>query len=178
MSLDPEKTPFLFSVGTQLAYEINKNYYGNIHYVWCTTKYHDISQPITSDPQCICKGYIDQIITKDRHANNIENNIKGILKGVDAKINDNVITLRQQNIIMTLLSESKFSDYYPVIYIINTKDIVNRCHEVPENLRANPDSVEYLIYDLKDSECEIIFLKTLYDQYDNKIDFKIGSMYV
>lgn len=40
MGLDVKKNPFLYSVGTQLAYKIAKRYYKNIHYAWCTTEFN------------------------------------------------------------------------------------------------------------------------------------------
>ena len=53
MAINIKTTPFLFSIGTEFSYLIDKRYYDNIHYVWCTTRFHDKSQPVTSNPQSI-----------------------------------------------------------------------------------------------------------------------------
>lgn len=72
MGLNVKKNPFLYSVGTQLAYKIAKRYYGNVHYVWRTTKFNSLEQPPTSNPATICKRYLEQIATGDRHTKEIE----------------------------------------------------------------------------------------------------------
>ncbi len=48
--IDVDKVPILYSVGTAIAYRINREYYGGIHYVWCTATFHSQTQPTTSDP--------------------------------------------------------------------------------------------------------------------------------
>ena len=75
MGLDISKNPFLYSVGTELAYKIAKRYYNNIHYVWCTTEFNSLKQPPTSNPATICKRYLEQITTGDRHTKEIENKV-------------------------------------------------------------------------------------------------------
>ena len=91
MGLDVKNNPFLYSVGTQLAYKIAKRYYKNIHYVWCTTEFNSSKQQPTSNPATICKRYLEQITTGDRHTKEIENNIAGILNVAKAKLYGGVI---------------------------------------------------------------------------------------
>lgn len=107
MGLDVKKNPFLYSVGTQLAYKIAKRYYKNIHYAWCTTEFNSSKQPPTSNPATICKRYLEQITTGDRHTKEIENNIAGILKGAKAKLNSGVISKKEYNEIRSIVSAAE-----------------------------------------------------------------------
>lgn len=90
-----DKTPLLYSVGTKLAYRINKRYYKDVHYVWCADSFNSKDQPPTSNPYTIIKRYLEQISSGDRHTKEIDNNVAGILKGAKAKLDAGVITKKQ-----------------------------------------------------------------------------------
>ena len=77
--------PFLFSVGTQLAYSIDNLYYGGVHYVWCTTSLNDPSQPPTSNPVTIAKRWLSIVANVDEHAGVVYENMSGILRGAKEK---------------------------------------------------------------------------------------------
>ena len=79
MALDVNKTPFLFSMGTFLAYRIDEQYYRNVHYVWCTNKFHSDLQPGTSDPQTIGNTFLHDIKTGEQYSKAIMYNKAGIL---------------------------------------------------------------------------------------------------
>ncbi len=175
MGLDVNKTPFLYSVGTQLAYKIEKKYYGNIHYVWCTTEFNSSKQPPTSNPATICKRYLEQITTGDRHTKEIENNIVGILKGARAKLNSGVINKSTYNEIRSIVSAAEYEAFFPIIYIIDSKKVKNKYIEVVVRERASDDAVEYRIEDLKENEFEIISFKDILSGVVNLVDKKVGE---
>ena len=159
MGLDVKKNPFLYSVGTQLAYKIAKRYYKNIHYVWCTTEFNSSKQPPTSNPATICKRYLEQITTGDRHTKEIENNIVGILKGAKAKLNSGVISKKEYNEIRNIVSAAEYEAFFPILYIVESIKVKDRYVEVVVGERASDDAVEYKIEDLKENEFEIISFK-------------------
>lgn len=103
MALNTRKFPYLFSVGTQLAYKINKKYYGDVHYVWCTTEFNSKKQPPTSNPATICKRLLEQISTGDRHTHEIKANQDGILRGANEHMNRGTITSALRDEIRVLL---------------------------------------------------------------------------
>ena len=70
--LDPDKTPFLFSVGTNLSYSIAHDYYYNVQYVWCSTHFDSVDQAPTSNPATIARKYIDEALKGDRHSPSID----------------------------------------------------------------------------------------------------------
>ena len=175
MGLNVNKNPFLYSVGTQLAYKIAKRYYGNVHYVWCTTEFNSSKQPPTSNPATICKRYLEQIATGDRHTRGIETNMGGILKGVKAKLNSGVINKKDYNEIRSIVSVAEYEAFYPILYIVESKKVKDRCLEVTISERASDDAVEYKIEDLKENEFSIISFKDILDNLINIVDKKAGE---
>lgn len=176
MAINYEDTPFLFSVCSGFSYKIDRRYYGNVHYVWCTTKFNDRKQPITSNPQSICKRFLDQIISGDRHTKEIDDNKAGILRGAQAKLEANVINDEQYNEICQLINVADYDDFFPVLYIIDVKKVGEmRCKEVEKKDRASDTSVEYRIFDLVEGEYELIDFKKLLSDYMDAVDRKAGK---
>lgn len=151
----------LYSTGTALAYKIAKEYYNNIHYVWCTESFDAVLQPGTSNPRTLCSRYLDQIIKRDRHATEINNNKAGILKGAQAKLKQRVITEEQHHEIKVKVAYANMEEFYPVIYLINKKAVKKRLKVVNPDDKASDTSIEYIITDLKRNEFEIIRIKDM-----------------
>lgn len=175
MGLDIERNPFLYSIGTQLAYKIAKRYYGNIHYVWCTTEFDSPEQPPTSNPATICKRYLEQIKTGDRHAKELENNIAGILKGAKTKLNSGVISKKEYNKIRNIVSGAEYEAFFPVLYIVESKKVEDKCKEVAVKDRASDGAVEYKIDELKETEFEIILFKDILSGVVKAVEKKVGE---
>lgn len=151
-----DKTPLLYSVGTKLAYRINKRYYKDVHYVWCADSFNSKDQPPTSNPCTIIKRYLEQISSGDRHTKEIDNNVAGILKGAKAKLDAGVINKKQYNAIRKIVSSSDYRAFFPVLYIIETSKVRHKCEAVPIKDRASDESFEYKIASLEEGEYQII----------------------
>ena len=175
MELNTTRNPLLYSIGTYLAYKIAKRYYGNVHYVWCTTEFSSTRQPPTSNPATICKRYLHQIATGDRHTKEIDNNMAGILKGAKAKLDSGVITDKAYNEIRSIVSAAEYESFFPMLYVIESRKVKNRCKEVSIVDKASDDAVEYKIEDLKENEFKAIFFKDILDGIINVADKKAGK---
>lgn len=176
MAIDIKRTPILFSAGSLFSYRINSIYYKNIHYVWCATHFNDKKQPVTSNPQSICKRYFDQITTADRHETKIQENKSGILKGAKAKLDDGVISAEQYEEICAYVNLARYEDFYPILYVIDVRKVgQGRCIEVDKKDRASDESIEYRIFDLKEGEYQIIDFKNMMSDYMSIIDKKAGE---
>ena len=175
MELDVKKNPFLYSVGTLLAYKIAKRYYKNIHYVWCTTEFNSSIQPPTSNPATICGRYLKQITTGDRHTIEIEKNKVGILKGAKTKLSSGVINKKQYNEIRSIVSVADYEAFFPLLYIVESKKVKERCVEVATEDRASDNAVEYKIENLKEDEFEVISFKDILSGVVNIADKKVGE---
>ena len=176
MAIDYNSNPFLFSVGTWFANKIDRRYYGNVHYVWCTSQFNNREQPITSRPQSICKRYFDQIFSGDRHTKEIKDNIAGILRGAQAKLEAGVINKEKYDEICQLINTADYEAFYPVLYIIDVKKIgASRCEEMDKKDCASDVSVEYRIADLSEGEYELIDFKAFLSDYLDAVDKKAGE---
>ena len=174
MELNTEKNPILYSVGTYLAYIISRRYYGNVHYVWCTTKFNDLGQPPTLNPCKICRGYLEQIVTGDRHARVIGNNITGILTGAEKKFNVGIIDKGEYNAIKDMVSTADYELFLPVLYIIDGRKVKSKCKGGPEADKASDNSVEYVIENLEENEFETIFVRDILSGIVAPADKKAG----
>jgi len=175
MGLDTRQNPILYSVGTHLAYKIAKRYYKNVHYVWCTTLFNDSKQPPTSNPSKICKRYLEQIKTGDRHTKEIENNIAGILRGAKAKFDSGIIDKKEYNEIRGIVSVAEYESFFPMLYIIESEKVKNKCVEVSIADRASDNAVEYKVENLTENEFEAIFFKDILDGIVDVVDKKVGE---
>lgn len=175
MGLDTKQNPILYSIGTHLAYKIAKRYYKNVHYVWCTTEFNASKQPPTSNPSKICKRYLEQITTGDRHTKEIENNITGILRGAKAKFDSGIIDKKEYNEIRGIVSAAEYESFFPMLYIIESEKVKNKCIEVSVADRASDSAVEYKVEDLTEDEFEPIFFKDILDGIVEVVDKKVGE---
>lgn len=175
MSLNIKKNPLLYSAGTSLAYKIAKRYYSNIHFVWCTTEFDSSIQPPTSNPASICKRYLEQIVSGDRHTIEIKNNIAGILRGAKVKLDNGVITKKEYNEIRSIVSVAKYEAFLPVLFIIESKKVKDKYIEVEISNRASDKSIEYKIEELKDGEYRVIQFDSFLSGVINVVDKKVGD---
>lgn len=175
MGLDTKQNPILYSVGTYLAYKIAQRYYKNVHYVWCTTEFNASKQPPTSNPSKICKRYLEQITTGDRHMKEIENNIIGILRGAKAKFDSGIINKKEYNEIRSIVSAAEYESFFPMLYVIESEKVKNKCVEVSIADRASDDAVEYKVENLTENEFEAIFFKDILDRIVDVVDKKVGE---
>ena len=80
------ETMLLYSINTVLAFRIQRTYYDNIHFVWCTDKYdHGFWQPASSNPLSIAQTFIQDVYSRDQHSALIKQNRDGIKRGAMLK---------------------------------------------------------------------------------------------
>jgi hypothetical protein len=175
MSFDSNNTPVLYSICTLLAYRISQQYYNKVHYVWCTTKFDSLSQPPTANPQTIARRYLEQVTKGDRHATEIDKNIAGILNGAKSKLSQGVINEKQYEDIRSIVANSWYEAFFPVIYIIYSDKVKDKCIKVNEYDCASDSSIEYKIVDLEESEFGIINLKDVTFGIAKAVDKKAGE---
>lgn len=161
MATPKPKDMLLYSTCTDLAYRIAKEYYNDVHYVWCTDAFDAALQPGTSNPRTLCSRYLDQILRGDQHAVEIDHNRVGILKGADEKLKQGVIDSNQYNEIRARVLYSPMDAFYPVVFLIDKRAVKKRLEVVDTKDAASSFSVEYIIKDLKWNEFEVIKMKDI-----------------
>lgn len=173
--LDVNKIPILYSIGTNLAYRINRHYYKNIHYVWCASAFHSATQPATSDPQTIANRWLQILHTEDRHAKELDENKAGILRGAKEKFMAGVINDGTYDLIRQMVEIARYVDFYPVLYLIHSNKVKSHCTEVPLGDRASDTSDEYLINDLSGKEFDIVEFEKVNFSIINIADKRAGD---
>lgn len=159
------KNYVLYSQGTRLSYEINKKYYNDVHFVWCCEKifFNGTKQPETSNPLKRAQKLIAEIITNDSHGIYIENNIKGIKAGAAIMKIEGKITSQALTAIENRVDNASFFDFFPVIYVIPYEKVKNIIED-PKDKKANLNSNEFLICELKSDCFDIIDIEKLFDK--------------
>lgn len=159
MPIDADKFPLLFSTTTRLAYDIDNFYYNRKHFVWVALYVDNLNiQAASSNPLTIAADFAKGIVTLDRHNEKILGNIVGVRNGVKYMYEAGKITALLKKEIISYIQSATFKDFFPMIYIIDTKKVNSRIVPVPSIDGARASSPEYKIFDLQDGEFELLDL--------------------
>src|SRR5262245_55156082 len=101
----------LYSTYTWLAFIINQQYYGGMHYVWCTPHFDPGSPflgtasavPPTSSPKAIYFSLSAEVAAGDRHSAKVAQNRLGLQRGADVQYRNGVITVGQRDEILSIV---------------------------------------------------------------------------
>ena len=162
-------SPFLYSTNPLIKYEIYRDYYEHIHFVWCadcfdsrsaTSHHRGANLPPSSNPAEIYASLRAATVDRpDMHNKDIRDwraSIKSqaIRDRAQGRLSD-----QDEQDIVYLLDHSDLGRWRPLLYVINRAAIENaRLQEVPAAERANPSAVEYRIVDLQPAEFDVIGL--------------------
>ena len=64
---------------------------------------------------------------ENRHTKEIENNMAGILKGAQAKLNCGIISKKEYDDIRSIVSVAEYEAFFPMLYIVESKKVKDRC---------------------------------------------------
>lgn len=157
----------LYSTNVFLKFQIQEQYCGGIHYVWCsencdskTLSAYSLGALVapSSNPADIYRELKRDVEGKDRHSAKI-NAQKLTLTSLAVEWEANgKITTAQRDDILYLVDSADFSLWRPLLYVIpRTSDIESRLQEVAMAKRAGVGP-EYIIEDLTLSEFDIVEL--------------------
>src|SRR5688500_14358554 len=96
--MDKIENPILYSTMTVVAYNVNLQFYNNLHYLWCTPCFgpdYDsphFAVPPSSSPLEIYRTFEKEIDGADLHGEKIKLNRLGIRKGADKMLSAGRIT--------------------------------------------------------------------------------------
>lgn len=157
----------LFSTNVFLKFQIQEQYCGGIHYVWCsencdskTLSAYSVGALVapSSNPADIYRELKRDVEGKDKHSAKISAQ-KATLASLAVQWEaSGKISALQKDDLLYLVNTADFSLWRPLLYVIpRTADIESRLQEVPMSSRAGIGP-EYIIEDLKRSEFEIVEL--------------------
>ncbi|MDD9209466.1 hypothetical protein [Aeromonas dhakensis] len=162
MSLKDIKHPILYSAMTSLAFNINKQYYGDLHYMWCTPYFGSdfdsphFTVPPSSSPLEIYSLLKKEVDGSDLHNTKIDYNRRGIRKGASVMLQLGKITQEQHDEIVTITKIAKYQQFKPLLCVISRLEAVPYYQKVDVKDKANPLSHEYILSGLPQSAFDII----------------------
>jgi len=145
-----------------LAYNINKKYFDDKHYLWCTPYFGSDYQsphftvPPSSSPIEIYNTFKKEIEGADLHNTKIALNRKGIRKGADTMLALGKISQEAHDEIITISKRATNEQFRPLLCVISRIEAVPYYKKVDIKDRANPLSYEYILSNLPQSAFDII----------------------
>jgi len=162
MSLADIKHPILYSAMTMVAYNVNRRFYGDLHYMWCTPYFGSdydsphFTVPPSSSPLEVYNTFKKEIDGADLHETKIKLNRLGIRKGAQVmkargKINDD-----QYAQIIEISKRTLPQQFKPLLCVISRLEAVPYYQKIDIKKKANPMSHEYIVADLPQSAFDVI----------------------
>jgi hypothetical protein len=157
--------PLLYSTNVFLKYQIQKQYFGDIHYVWCSevfdwSTHGSVGSMVgaSSNPADIYRQLKNAIKTKDSHDWKINQQKTSMVARFEKLHNLGTINDQTKDDLLYILKNATFPDFEPLIYIIPRVMVSTKLQVVPANLRASLFGIEYIITDLLGDEFDFVRL--------------------
>ena len=154
--------PVLYSTMTTIAFNINRRYYSNLHYMWCTPYFGSnyesphFTVPPSSSPLEIYNILKKEVDGSDHHNTKIDFNRRGIRKGASVMLRLGKITQESHDEIVHITKVAREQLFRPILCIIPRLQAVPFYKKVDIKDKANPLSYEYILSELPQSEFDII----------------------
>lgn len=164
MDIKKITNPVLYSTMTELAFNVNSQFYGGRHYLWCTPYFGSNYQsphftvPPSSSPLEIYTTLKNEIVGSDRHANKIPLNRVGIKRGAEAMRARGLITDVDLQDIIQISDLAQPQQFRPLLCVIPRENAIASYKKVEVKDKANPLSYECIVSDLPQSAFDIIRL--------------------
>lgn len=162
MSLDKVVNPILYSTMTMLAYNINKRFYGDLHYIWCTPYFGSdynaptFTVPPSSSPLEIYNSLKREVDAGDLHDTLIRVKRLGVRRGADAMQRRGKITAKEAQEIQAICKLAPREQFRPLLCIIPRIEVVPYSQSVNVKAKAHPLSQEYVLADVPHTAFDVI----------------------
>ncbi|MBY5708064.1 hypothetical protein [Rhizobium leguminosarum] len=154
--------PILYSTMTVVAYNVNKRFYGDRHYMWCTPYFGSdfdsphFTVPPSSSPLEIYNTLQKEVEGGDLHATKIKLNRLGIRKGAEQMEKVGRITSAIKQEIFAISKRTPDQQFRPLLCVISKIEASSFFKMVDVRAKANPLSHEYILADLPQSAFDVI----------------------
>jgi hypothetical protein len=157
--------PVLYSTNPALKLLIQREYRGDLHYVWCSEFFDSRAAPSfslatligrSSNPADIYKELTQDVSPAfDRHSAKITQ-IKGSLTALASEwFRDGAISEMARDEIIYLLNHAGPHEWRPLLYVIPRTAVASRMKEVPPAQRSGFGR-EWIVEDLAPGEFDVI----------------------
>ena len=162
MDINKITNPVLYSTMSELAFNVNSQFYTGKHYLWCTPYFGSNYQsphftvPPTSSPLDIYSTLKNEIAGADRHGTKIALNRLGIRKGAEVMRSRGLITETDLQDIIQISELAQPQQFRPLLCIIPRQNALACYRKVDIKDKANPLSYECIVSDLPQTAFDII----------------------
>jgi hypothetical protein len=149
---------------TKLAYNINLQFYGDLHYMWCTPYFGSdynsptFMVPASSSPLEIYNTLKKEIQSRDLHGTLIKAKRTGIRRGIDYMERIGRITSVEAQKVRAVCKIAPREDFWPLLCIIPRIDAIPYNQTIDVKSKAHPLSQEYVVADVPTSAFDVINL--------------------
>ena len=147
----------LYSTNSFLAFRIAEEFYGDVHYVWCSPHFGfpqgrslnpGFTNPPSASPREISERLYEDVLRGDKHSVKVLANRTGIQNGATQKAAAGKITHARKREIFSIAKQADLQFFKPLLYVIPFSLVTSLIEPVSVSKRANPLSREYIIRDL------------------------------
>lgn len=155
----------LYSTNTHMKFRIQRDFLGDVHYVWCSPVFDSTSlnryargalTPPSSDPKSIYGELAAAVRRADDHAPKIASQ-KAMLSALAVDLhNKGSLTPDERDEIVAIVQGAHIDDWRPLLYVIPcTAPIGARATLVPRANRASYEE-EFTVSDLTQAEFHVL----------------------
>jgi hypothetical protein len=147
----------LYSTQTRLANRISQRYFNSVFHVHCCETFSPANNPRSSNPASLYQDF-RRIVEDDDRGDPKMADIKRKLKEVAlTKFAAGELTSTEYDSLTWEVNRAETRDFIPMLYLIVRSELKKKqLAPVPINARANPNSEEFIIASLKESQFEVI----------------------
>jgi hypothetical protein len=157
-------SPFLYSTNPLIKFEIQRDYFGHRHFVWCADCFDGRRQrlhlgaslPPSSNPAELLESLRAATVERpDWHNRNIAHWKSSMKARILKERAAGSIDGQAEEDLVVLLDRAEISRWRPLLYIISRAAVQSRLRPVPLASRASP-GMEYQIADLAPDEFDVL----------------------
>lgn len=152
-----------YSCYTWLSFKINKSYYNDSHYVWCTPYFDPTSRynqsnevPETSSPHARCHALNQAIAVGLLDVPPILQNKAGILRGAQLHLERGIITAAEHADIIAIVHSAEIVDFRPLLFVIPAHAVENSIKSIAIGEGGRRFSEEFIIENLQRHQFDVI----------------------
>jgi hypothetical protein len=159
--------PYLYSVNPKLKFDLCAEYYGGKHFVWCADCFDGRGGPLHNGGAYPASSNPAELFAalkaatgarRDWHNLSIQQWKLDLKQRATDDLTAGRLTDDQAKEIIFRVDKAEFTDFRPLLYVINRAMVEKRLKEVNIADRASPPVIEYQLVDLVATEFDAIEL--------------------
>ena len=162
INLDTAMRPILYSAVSKVSVAINREFYGDLHFMWCSPYFGcEFNRPTFDNPPSSSPIEVYRLLKKetegfDGHSQKILAVRIGLKSGADKMLMREKISYAQRDAIHTIADRVPDAQFQPLMCVVPLAEAKKHYQTTMIEDRANPLSHEYVVADLPGSGFDIV----------------------